>query len=112
MIWHYALLLVHHEEHAGHEDFGFRTLELGALRVLRGGGFFPSKPATAYLNMGRTSSRRIFCITPSGTLSSGAKPVSGLVASRPILALTPPAPAEGSSSLPCALGMTTKPRSA
>src|ERR1043166_9507671 len=65
-----------------------------------------------FTNPGRKSSKRIFFITSSGTRSSGGKPASGLVASRPILALTPPGPAEGSSSLPCALGITTRPRSA
>jgi hypothetical protein len=62
-----------------------------------------------FANFGRKSSRRIFFITSSGTLSSGAKPVSGFVASRPILALTPPGPADGSSSLPWAFGITTRP---
>src|SRR5262245_3035437 len=62
-------------------------------------------------NFGRKSSKRIRLITSSGTLSSGGKSAIGLVASRPILALMPPGPAEGSSSLPCALAMTTRPRS-
>src|SRR5919106_7040486 len=62
-----------------------------------------------FANFGRKSSRRIFFITSSGTLSSGAKPVSGLVRREPILALRPPGLADGSSSLPCAFGITTRP---
>ena len=58
-----------------------------------------------------------FCVTSAGIPigrphSRAVSPAHLFVASRPILALTPPGPAEGSSSLPCALAMTTRPRSA